>query len=140
MPHLTVDNEWTSAPRVVSVCISTWIDAFRSKVEELGPLTPDPGSVFARTRTHYDFTLWKDCRLPACAVGRLTAQDLRSRHCKSQLRREVRLTEDQNNHCWPAGREHRSLQGRTLVQRFPLEPGTLQPEQCPALVAPIASR
>ena len=58
------------------------IDAFRSKVETLfGPLTPDPGSVFATTpRSHYGTHPQKQEGLSFAGlhvpVGRPTAQDL----------------------------------------------------------------
>ena len=110
------------------------IDAFRSKVETLfGPLTPDPGSVFATTpRSHYGIHPQKQERLSFAGlhvpVGRLTAQDLHD-FATASLNYgsgEVRLTEDQNvivvglsDETIPA------FKADPLLQRFPLEPGLI---------------
>ena len=110
------------------------IDAFRSKVETLcGPLTPDPGSVFATTpRSHYGIHPQKQEGLSFAGlhvpVGRLTAQDLQDFAAASLAygSGEVRLTEDQNvimvglpDGAIPA------FKADPLLQRFPLEPGSI---------------
>ena len=110
------------------------IDAFRAKVETLfGPLTPDPGSVFATTpRSHYGLHPQKQEGLSFAGlhvpVGRLTAQDLQDFAAASLAygSGEVRLTEDQNvimvglpDAAIPA------FKADPLLQRFPLEPGSI---------------
>ena len=113
---------------------SVGIDAFRSKVEELfGPLTPDPGSVFAsEPRTHYGLHPQKQEGLSFAGlhvpVGRLTAQDLQDLATASLNygSGEVRLTEDQNVIIVGLPAESiEAFKADPLVQRFPLEPGTL---------------
>ncbi|MBL6797349.1 MAG: ferredoxin--nitrite reductase [Synechococcus sp. BS307-5m-G39] len=110
------------------------IEAFRSQVETLfGPLTPDPGSVFATTpRSHYGLHPQKQEGLSFAGlhvpVGRLTAQDLQDFATASLEygNGEVRLTEDQNvivvglpDEAIP------SFKADPLLQRFPLEPGSI---------------
>ncbi|QNI86629.1 ferredoxin--nitrite reductase [Synechococcus sp. PROS-7-1] len=110
------------------------IEAFRSQVETLfGPLTPDPGSVFATTpRSHYGLHPQKQEGLSFAGlhvpVGRLTAQDLQDFATASLEygNGEVRLTEDQNvivvglpDEAIPA------FKADPLLQRFPLEPGSI---------------
>ncbi|MEC8688105.1 MAG: ferredoxin--nitrite reductase [Cyanobacteriota bacterium] len=110
------------------------LETFRSEVEELfGTLTPDPGSVFDhQPRSHYgihpqkqDGLFFAGLHVP---VGRLKAQDLQDLATASLNygSGEVRLTEEQNVIIVGLSADKATaLKGDALLQRFPLEPGTI---------------
>ncbi len=109
-------------------------EEFRNQVEELfGELTPDPGSVFDHSpRAHYgihpqkqDDIFFAGLHVP---VGRLTGQDLQDLATASLNygSGEVRLTEEQNMIIVGlTGDKIDAFKADALVQRFPLEPGTM---------------
>ena len=110
------------------------LEAFRTMVEErFGELTPDPGSVFDTTpRSHYGIHPQKQDGLSFAGlhvpVGRLTAQDLQDLATVSLQHGggEVRLTEDQNVIIVGlAADKLEAFKADPLLQRFPLEPGTV---------------
>ena len=110
------------------------LEAFRNMVEErFGALTPDPGSVFDTTpRSHYGIHPQKQDGLSFAGlhvpVGRLTAQDLQDLATASLQHGggEVRLTEDQNVIIVGlAADKLEAFKADPLLQRFPLEPGSV---------------